>query len=82
MSKNASNLERVTITLPKGLVTQMEHRVATQMFASLSEWIRYAIREQLQRDQAPLQLTGEEQARLQASVRQVKAGKHSKFEQP
>ncbi|MBS1716745.1 MAG: hypothetical protein JSS72_03315 [Armatimonadetes bacterium] len=50
MAKTNQQLSRITITMPPGLVQDIEHRLSEGQFASISEWIRYAIREQLRRD--------------------------------
>ncbi len=43
-------LERITITVPQTLIAQIEQKIEHGGYASLSEWIRFAIREQLERE--------------------------------
>jgi Arc/MetJ-type ribon-helix-helix transcriptional regulator len=70
-------LGRVTITLPAKLLEQMEVRIEAGMYAGVSEWIRHAIREQLQREQTPLERLLAEEPRLEASLAQASRGETS-----
>jgi antitoxin ParD1/3/4 len=50
-----TELERISITLPASLAREVEGRIEAGHYASASEWIRHAIREQLRREADPFQ---------------------------
>ncbi len=76
MSHDAK-LERITITMPSKLAEQVQSRVERGGYASVSEWIRYAIREQLGRERGPMAKIAEEDPRLLESLLQAKRGDHA-----
>lgn len=72
-----AKVERITITMPSNLAEQVQSRVERGGYASVSEWIRYAIREQLGRDRGPMAKIAEEDPRLLESLLQAKRGDHA-----
>mgnify|MGYP001377335779 CR=1 FL=1 len=72
--KKTEPLGRVTMTLPRKLLDEVENRIETGMYASVSEWIRHAIREQLNREERTLHAILRDNPRAENSLRQALAG--------
>jgi Arc/MetJ-type ribon-helix-helix transcriptional regulator len=71
---STTKLERITITLPQNLVREVEDRIAAGHYATTTEWVRHAIREQLRREKSPMDLLIEKDDRVAKSLQQAREG--------
>ncbi len=56
------------------MVGLVEHRMQSDGYASVSEWIRHAIREQLKREMSPSDPSPDDDPRVEKSLSQFRAG--------
>jgi len=75
MTKTTPQLNRLTITVPSGLVSQIDMQLEKGEFASVSEWIRHAIREQLKREEDTLERLFAENPKARESWNDLLAGR-------
>ncbi|HWD39195.1 MAG TPA: ribbon-helix-helix domain-containing protein [Fimbriimonas sp.] len=71
----AAKLERLTITLPIKLITDIEGILAKGTYATATEWIRHAIREQLARDLSPMEALLEREPGVAESLSEAREGR-------
>lgn len=74
MAKQQS-IERITITVPRRMAEEIALRVDFGTYASVSEWIRYAMREQLARESDQVEQAIRRKPELAASIADAREGK-------
>lgn len=80
MSNPSNRLERLTVTLPKSLLEAVEERLIEGHYATATEWIRHAIREQLSREKSPMEQLIERDPRVLESLEQARRGEIVEFD--
>jgi Arc/MetJ-type ribon-helix-helix transcriptional regulator len=75
MAKIEKELERITITVPRRMAEEIALRVDYGTFASVSEWIRHAMREQLARDGERLDELIRRKPEIEESLNDALAGR-------
>lgn len=79
VSEQKAKLERVTITVPSELLRMVESKVNRGTYASTSEWIRHAMREQLARELPSLEELMASDPRIAESIEQARRGEGGPF---
>ena len=74
MAKEQS-IERITITVPRRMAEEIALRVDFGTYASVSEWIRHAMREQLARDEDRLDEIIRRKPEIEESLNDAVAGR-------
>lgn len=75
MAKIDKDLERITITVPRRMAEEIALRVDFGTYASVSEWIRHAMREQLARDEDRLDELIRRKPEIEESLNDAVAGR-------
>ncbi len=67
-------LDRVTVTIPRTLMTEMARQMEIGHYASVSEWVREAIRNQLATGESAMERIVRQDSRVAESIRQSRSG--------
>jgi Arc/MetJ-type ribon-helix-helix transcriptional regulator len=69
-----AELDRVTVTIPRTLMAEMARQMDIGHYASVSEWVREAIRNQLLTGQSAMERMVRQDPRIAESLHQSRSG--------
>jgi Arc/MetJ-type ribon-helix-helix transcriptional regulator len=76
MSNTEQSLERITISMPSSMVRQIQAEMERGHYASISEWVRDAVRSRL--SSGRVQLAGPSQEEEARRLEAIERGEYSK----
>ncbi len=74
MSNTEQSLERITISMPSSMVRQIQAEMERGHYASISEWVRDAVRSRLGRDGT--QIAGPTPSEVRRRIEAVERGEY------